>query len=172
MKNSLKYSLHMMKNLFRPEDSDKAYATLQLNSVLSLDDLAAHIHDHDSVFSKGTIVGVLTDMVHCIKECIKEGSAVELGDLGRFTPSLQCEGAEAKPATETEPAKTAMEAFTTDNIKKVNVNYELGPGLDFKREDFTFEFVTTRKAQAAAKKAQKAGQQSADWSTPEGNDEP
>jgi len=48
-----------------------------------------------------------------------------------------------------------MEMFTEDNIKQVNVNYELGAGLDFKREDFDFEYVTSRKAQAAAKKAQK-----------------
>jgi len=58
----------------------------------------------------------------------------------------------------------------------VNVNYELGAGLDLKRSDFNFEYVTTRRAQAAAKKAQKAGQSSADWSEPDdgngGNDEP
>ena len=57
-----------------------------------------------------------------------------------------------------------MEMFTETNIKGVNVNYELGSGLDFKREDFNFEYTTTRKAQAAAKKAQKKGQNSADWS--------
>ena len=65
-----------------------------------------------------------------------------------------------------------MEAFTADNIKRVNVNYELGAGLDLKRSDFNFEFVTTRKAQAAVKKAQKAGQSSADWSDPEDQEEP
>ena len=174
LKRTLKYSLHIQKNLMRPEDAEKAYASLQLNNILSLEDLADHIHDHDSVFSKGTIIGVLTDMVHCIKESIKEGCAIELGDLGRFTPSLNSEGAEASEATEDQPARTAMENFTADNIKKVNVNYELGAGLNFQRDDFNFEFVTTRKVQAAAKKAQKAGQSSADWSDPEedGNDEP
>ena len=174
MKTTLKYSLHMQKNQMRPEDAEKAYATLQLNGVLDINALAAHIHEHNSVYSKGTIVGVLTDMCACIKEAITEGNAIELGDLGRFTPSITSEGAEAVAATEDTPAKTAMEAFTADNIKRVNVNYELGAGLDLKRSDFNFEFVTTRKAQAAAKKAQKAGQQSADWSDPddEGNGEP
>jgi len=65
-----------------------------------------------------------------------------------------------------------MEAFTEANIKAVNVNYEVGTGLDFKREDFDFEYVTSRKAQAAAKRAQKKGQTSADWSDDDGNDEP
>ena len=171
MKNTLKYSLHMQKNQMRPEDAEKAYATLQLNGVLDINALAAHIHEHNSVYSKGTIVGVLTDMCACIKEAITEGNAVMLGDLGRFTPSITSEG--ALPGTDAEGNPiTAMEAFTADNIKRVNVNYELGAGLDLKRSDFNFEYVTTRKAQAAAKKAQKAGQSSADWSDPDGNDEP
>ena len=92
MKTTLKYSLHMMNNLMRPEDAEKAYATLQLNGVLDINALAAHIHEHNSVYSKGTIVGVLTDMCACIKEAITEGNAIELGDLGRFTPSITSEG--------------------------------------------------------------------------------
>ena len=170
MKNTLKYSLHMQQNLAHPEEPEKAYARLQLNGVLGISDLAAHMSDHNSIYTKGTIVGVITDMCHCIKEAITEGNAVVLGDLGRFTPSLSCEG--ALPGTDAVGnPKTAMEMFTEANIKQVNVNYELGDGLDFKREDFDFEYTTSRKAQAAAKKAQKKGQESADWSDPDDDDE-
>jgi len=163
MKTTLKYSLHMQKNPARPEEDEKAYASLQLNGVLDINDLAAHMAAHNTIYSKGTIVGVITDMCHCIKEAITEGNAVVLGDLGRFTPSLSCEGAVDGVDAEGNP-KTAMEMFTEANIKQVNVNYELGSGLDFKRDDFDFEYTTSRKAQAAAKKAQKKGQSSADWS--------
>ena len=166
MKNTLKYSLHMQKNLVHPDEPEKAYATLQLNGVLDINALAAHMANHNSIYSKGTIVGIITDMCHCVKEAITEGNAVMLGDLGRFTPSITSEG--ALPGTDTEGNPiTAMEAFTADNIKGVNVNYELGEGLDFKRDDFSFEYVTSRKAQAAAKRAQKKGQTSADWSDAE-----
>ena len=172
MKNTLKYSLHMQKNPIHPDEPEKAYASLQLNGVLDINALAAHMSNHNSIYSKGTIVGVITDMCHCIKEAITEGNAVMLGDLGRFTPSITSEG--ALPGTDSEGNPiTAMEAFTEANIKDVNVNYEVGSGLDFKRDDFDFEFTTSRKAQAAAKKAQKKGQKSADWSDDdEGNDEP
>ena len=163
MKNTLKYSLHMQKNPMHPEEPEKAYATLQLNGVLDINALAAHMANHNSIYSKGTIVGIITDMCHCIKEAITEGNAIELGELGRFTPSITSEGTLPGVDEEGKPV-TAMEMFTEANIKDVNVNYELGPGLDFKREDFDFEFTTTRKAQAAAKKAQKKGQKSADWS--------
>ena len=165
MNNTLKYSLHMQQNPAHPEEPEKAYARLQLNGVLDINALADHMSNHNSIYSKGTIVGVITDMCHCIKEAITEGNAVTLGDLGRFTPSISSEG--TLPGTDAEGnPKTAMEMFTEANIKAVNVNYELGTGLDFKREDFDFEYTTTRKAQAAAKKAQKKGQNSADWSDP------
>ena len=166
MKNTLKYSLAMRKNPIHPDEPEKAYASLQLNGVLDIDALAAHMANHNSIYSKGTIVGIITDMCHCVKEAITEGNAIELGDLGRFTPSITCEG--ALPGTDAEGnPKTAMEMFTADNIKDVNVNYEVGSGLDFKRDDFDFEYTTSRKAQAAAKKAQKKGQKSADWSDAE-----
>ncbi len=162
MKTTLKYSLHMQKNPVHPDEPEKAYASLQLNGVIDINHLAAHMADHNSVYTKGTIVGVLTDMCHCIKETITEGNAVELSDLGRFTPSITSEG--ALPGTDKEGNPiTAMEAFTADNIKQVNVNYQLGTGLDFKRQDFEFEYTTTREAQAATKKSQKAGQNSSVW---------
>ena len=169
MKNTLKYSLHMQQNPAHPEEVEKAYARLQLNGVLDINALADHMSNHNSIYSKGTIVGVITDMCHCIKEAITEGNAVMLGELGRFTPSISSEGTLPGVDAEGNP-KTAMEMFTEANIKAVNVNYELGTGLDFKREDFDFEFTTSRKAQAAAKKAQKKGQQNADWSEPEEED--
>ena len=166
MQNTLKYSLCMRPNPAHPEEPEKAYANLQLNGVLDINALAAHMTNHNSIYSKGTIVGVITDMCHCIKEAITEGNAVELGELGRLTPTITSEG--TLPGTDAEGnPKTAMEMFTEANIKGVNVNYELGTGLDFKRDDFNFEYTTTRKAQAAAKKAQKKGQESADWSEPE-----
>ena len=170
MKNTLKYSLAMRKNPIHPDEPEKAYASLQLNGVLDINALAAHMANHNSIYSKGTIVGIITDMCHCVKEAITEGNAIELGDLGRFTPSITCEG--ALPGTDAEGNPiTAMEAFTEANIKAVNVNYELGPGLDFKRDDFDFEYTTTRKVQAAAKKAQKKGETSVDWSEEdEGNE--
>ena len=111
MKNTLKYSLHMQKNPMHPEEPEKAYARLQLNGVLDINALAAHMANHNSIYSKGTIVGIITDMCHCIKEAITEGNAIELGELGRFTPSITSEGTLPGVDEEGNP-KTAMEMFT------------------------------------------------------------
>ena len=166
MKQSIKYSVGMRPNPMNAEEEPKAYGTIQLNATLSLEDMAEHIHDHNTVFSKGVILGVLTDMTICLKEALSEGNAVSFGDLGTFRPTITTEGASAGTDSDGNPV-TAQEAFTAANIKKYNINFETGSGLDFDVDDLRFEYVITRKAQAAAKKAQKKGETSADWTDPE-----
>ena len=166
MKQTIKYSISMRPNPMNAEEAPKAYGTIQLNKTLTLEDLAEHIHDHNTVFSKGVILGVLTDMTICLKEALSEGNAVSFGDLGTFRPTITTEGASATTDADGN-AVTAQEAFTAANIKKYNINFETGSGLDFDVDDLRFEYVITRKAQAAAKRAEKKGQKSADWTDPE-----
>lgn len=166
MKQTIKYSVAMRPNPMNAEEEPKAYGQIQLNATLSLEDMASHIHDHNTVFSKGVILGVLTDMTSCLKEALAEGNAVSFGDLGIFRPSLTTEGAKAGVDSDGN-AITAQEAFTSNNIKQYNVNFEKGPGLQFDVDDLDFEFVISRKAQAAAKRAQKKGETTADWTEPD-----
>ncbi|MBR1683281.1 MAG: hypothetical protein IJ700_08030 [Bacteroidaceae bacterium] len=169
MRNTIKYSISLRSNMAHPDEPLKAYANLQLNKILDLDGLAAHIREHGSLFSKGTIKGILEDMCDCMKEALEQGFGIELGPLGRFEPSITCNGASA---TETEynadgtikrPARTAAENFTADNITGLNVNFQSGNGLNFDRNNMEFEYVTTRKVQNLTKKAQKEGKTTADW---------
>lgn len=164
MKNTIKYSLSMRANPMNAEEEKKAYASMQLTGTLNLEDLAAHIHDHNTVFSKGVILGVLVDMTHCVREALIEGNAVSLGELGTFRPTISSIGAESKTDAETGEEITAMEAFTESNISQYNINFEKGPGLIIRMDELDFEYTTTRAAQAAAKRAQKKGETSADWS--------
>ena len=46
----------------------KWYAYPKAISTLDLEGLASHMTEHNTPFSKGTIYGVLCDMVKCIKE--------------------------------------------------------------------------------------------------------
>ena len=169
MKQTIKYSISMRANPMNAEEAPKAYGTIQLNKTLTLEDLAEHIHDHNTVFSKGVIMGVLVDMTHCVREALAEGNAVQLGELGEFRPTISTEGASAGTDADGN-AITAQEAFTASNIKKLNINFVNGSGMEFDVNKLDFEYVTTRKAQAAAKKAQKQGKTSADWTDPESSD--
>lgn len=114
----------------------KAYGTAQIHEVLSFDDFCQHIADHNSPFSKGTVKGVLTDAVACVREQLLAGNKVRLGDLGAFHVELACEGA------------VTTEDFSAANIKEVNVRWT--PGEEFKnlRQDADFQLVPGRAAPA------------------------
>ena len=151
----IQYSTAMMANPMKPDEAKKAYANLQLTGIVNINELAEHITEHNSVFSKGTIVGILTELSVCMRELILQGYKVHLGDIGTFAPAITSEGAESK------------EKFSAQNIKTMGVNFNPGAAFENLRRDAEFEKTTTRKAQAAALAAQMAGQTSADWTEPE-----
>ena len=151
----IQYSTAMMANPMKPEEARKAYANLQLTGVVTINELAGHITDHNSVFSKGTIVGILTELSVCMRELILQGYKVDLGDIGTFAPGISSEGAES------------LEKFSAANIKDMDVNFQAGKAFENLRRDAEFEKTATRKAQAATLAAQMAGQTSADWSPEE-----
>ena len=116
----------------------KAYGTAQVHEVLDLDAFCKHIADHNSPFSKGTVKGILTDAVACLREQLLAGNKVSLGDLGSFHCELATEGADT------------TDEFNAQKIKAVNVCWT--PGQEFKnlRDNATFNLVPSRKAQADA----------------------
>ena len=138
----------MMKNPTKPEMPEKAYARVQINEVISTKKFVAHISDHNGVFSKGTVKGVTTDLVNCLREMLVAGNKVEIEGLGTFGISLTSEGAES------------LEKFTSANIKAVNVVYTPSEDLQNLIQDATFTHVSSRRVQAAALKAEKAGDES------------
>ena len=89
----------------------KAYGEAQTDEILSLDEFCKHIAEHHSPFSKGTIKGVLSDAVGCLREQLLAGNKVKLGDLGDFHVELATKG-----------AKTTEE-FNTSYIENVNVRW-------------------------------------------------
>ena len=70
----------------------KYYARVEYKDTYTLNKLAKHMHQHNTVYSKGVIVGVLTDMVACIKELCLEGNVIKIDDLGLFKCSVEGNG--------------------------------------------------------------------------------
>ena len=154
----IQYSVGLMVNPQKPEDAKKAYAFLQLTGIVNLLELARHITDHNSVFSRGTIVGVLTEMCICMRELLLQGYKIDLDGFGSFAPSISSQGALTK------------DEFTSTNIKELGINFTPGYDLANLRRDAEFERTISRKAQAAALKAENEGKTAADW-TPEPEEE-
>ena len=100
----INYSVFMQMNALKPDQPEKAYARAQVNEVMTFEKFVRHIADHNGVFSRGTVKGVVSDMCVCLVEQLLNGNKVQLGELGTFGISLTCEGAET------------LQKFTADNI--------------------------------------------------------
>ena len=70
----------------------KYYARVEYKGTYGIRELAAHMHQHNTAFSKGIVMGVLGDMVDCIKHLVLDGYTVKIDDLGIFKASVDANG--------------------------------------------------------------------------------
>jgi len=75
----------------------KYYPRVEYKEMVTMAKLAKHMHQHNTVYSKGVITGVLTDMVDCIKELCLDGHVVKIDNLGLFKTSVDGNGLTLKP---------------------------------------------------------------------------
>ena len=141
----INYSTFMWKSPLDDKAPEMAYAKNQVTKVMSFDEFVKHISDHNGVFTRGTVKGVVSDTCTCLVEQLLNGYKVQFGELGIFSISISCD-----------PAPSLKE-FTADNIKVVNLLFT--PGADFEnlRSKAEFNLVASRAVQAASIKAIKDG---------------
>ncbi len=70
----------------------KYFARVEYKGTISTSQLAKHMAEHTTSFSKGEILGMLTDMVSCIKELALLGYVIKIDDLGLFKCSVESNG--------------------------------------------------------------------------------
>lgn len=90
----LKYKLYQ-DNRSNSQFPGKWYARAAINETIGIDGLAAHMASHNSPFSKGTIKGILADMVICIRELTLQGVAVKIEDLAIFSLGIKTKPADS-----------------------------------------------------------------------------
>lgn len=116
---ALKYKI---KRDNREESNNLYYARAYHDETITLTQLARHMADHNTPYSLGTIQGVLTDMVTCIRELLLESKKVKLDNLAIFSLGLKGKGAEK------------LEDFSVaKNIVAAHIN-SLGTGSFSKKE--------------------------------------
>ena len=67
----------------------KAYARVDYKEQFDVNKLAKHMAEHNTPFSEGTIRGILTDMVKCIRELTLNGNTVKIENLAIFKASVK-----------------------------------------------------------------------------------
>ena len=124
------------------EQAGKNYARVSYKETLSVQDMAKHMSEHNTVFSEGSITGILIDFVKCVREQVLMGNTVKIDNLAIFKATVEANGletmydaeadkvAQATIGTLAEGAKTgaAVKAikllaqstgdFTRDELKK------------------------------------------------------
>ena len=98
------------------------YARATYDETIDLEALAEHMSNHNTPYSKGTIHGVLKDMVACIRELLLDSKKVKLDDLAIFSIGLV-----------TKPAVSAADFTPANNIIKAHIN-ALGTGEISKKQ--------------------------------------
>ncbi len=147
----IKYSVCLQRNPQDENEPKKAYGNIQYNGTMNTAQLAKHLKEHGSLFSRGTIIGVMADMVDCMKEHLLQGFKIDLDDLGTYRLSMSSTGA------------STLEKFSSANITKLGVSVRQSRYFRDLRDNATFEKVATRAAQKATLAAQVKGETSADW---------
>lgn len=83
----------------------KYYGRVTYNEMYDLPKLAAHMASHNTSFSRGQILAILTDIVKCMRELLIDSKKVRLDNLGIFHVSIRSKG-----------AKTLEEFSAVENI--------------------------------------------------------
>ena len=76
------------------ETAGKMYARVSYKQSMDLHDMAHHMAEHNTAFSEGLIVGVLTDFVKCVREMVLNGNTVKVGNLAIFKATVESNGLE------------------------------------------------------------------------------
>ena len=135
---NLIYKIKTIKNSKNADLDGKVYAKAVATETLSFQEFIDHIISHGSVYDRGTVQGIMFQMVDCMKELMLDSKKIWLGDLGVFYLSLKNKSA------------ADLETFSvTENVIGVKVSFRanLGKtaGLDSKtiRKEAKFINVLT-----------------------------
>ena len=84
--------LYQNTNAKIKEAYNKWFPRVVTDETIGLEELAEHMASHNTPYSKGAILGMLTDAVVCTKELLLLGKNVKFPDLAIFSLGLKVKG--------------------------------------------------------------------------------
>ena len=114
-----------------PGTLGKYYPRVEYKDTIGINKLAKHMHSHNAVWSRGLVVGLLTDLVDCIKELSLQGYVVKIDDLGLFKATVEGNGLTLKKGAKVSAGKgvqrkdeelnanIALQQFAISNVKMI-----------------------------------------------------
>ena len=157
--------LSKVKESSETEQAGKYYARVSYKQTMSIQDMAHHMAEHNTIFSEGSILGVLTDFIRCVREMVLNGNTVKLDNLAIFKATVEANGLEmlydaAADKVASATLGTLKEGDKTGAAIKVIKLLAQSTG-DFTREelkkDAKLSWTDKTKAEIAAAKGDNAG---------------
>ena len=76
------------------EQAGKYYARVSYKQTMGVQEMAHHMSEHNTMFSEGSICGILIDFVKCVREMVLMGNTVKIDNLAIFKASVVANGLE------------------------------------------------------------------------------
>ena len=76
------------------EQAGKLYARVSYKQTLSIQDMAHHMAEHNTMFSEGSITGILIDFVKCVREQVLNGNTVKIDNLAIIKATVEANALE------------------------------------------------------------------------------
>ena len=147
------------------EQAGKLYARVSYKQTLSVQDMAHHMAEHNTMFSEGSITGILIDFVKCVREQVLMGNTVKIDNLAIFKATVEANALETMYDAELDKVASATignlaEGAKTGPAVKVIKLLAQSTG-DFTRDelkkDVKLAWTDKTKAEIAAAKGTSTG---------------
>ena len=99
------------------EQAGKMYARVSYKQAMTIQDMARHMAEHNTVFSEGSILGVLTDFVKCVREMVLNGNTVKIENLAIFKATVEANALEVLYDAENDKVATASIGTLAEGAK-------------------------------------------------------
>ena len=139
------------------EIAGKTYARVDYKETLTVQDMAHHMAQHNTMYSEGSITGILIDFVKCIREQILMGNTVKINNLAIFKATVEGNPLDVLYDAEADKTVTASLGQSTGDFTREEL-----------KKDVKFAWTDKTKAEIAAAKGGNSGQESGGGSSQNG----
>ena len=147
------------------EQAGKLYARVSYKQTLSVQDMAHHMAEHNTMFSEESITGILIDFVKCVREQVLMGNTVKIDNLAIFKATVEANALEVLYDAEQDKVASATIGSLAEGAKTgpaVKVIKLLAQSTgDFTRDelkkDVKLSWTDKTKAEIAAAKGNNSG---------------
>ena len=142
------------------EQAGKLYARVSYKQTMGVQEMAHHMAEHNTMFSEGSITGILIDFVKCVREMVLMGNTVKIDNLAIFKATVEANGLETMYDADTDKVASATIGNLADGAKTgpaVKVIKLLAQSTgeftrDELKKDVKFSWTDKTKAEIAAAK--------------------